>query len=167
MKLASGVAPVARLISAGVPVGLGTDGCASNNDMDLFSEMDSAAKLQKVSALDPGVLDAATALRMATRDGARAIGLEDRIGSIETGKAADIIVVDTRKPRLTPAYDPFSVVVYAACGADVRDVIVAGKVVVRDGRLETIDLSDLFQEVERVCRGIENAFSGAIPPRTR
>ncbi len=167
MKLASGIAPAARLIGAGIPVGLGTDGCASNNDLDLFSEMDSAAKLQKVTALDPGLLDAPTALRMATREGAKAVGLGDFIGSIETGKAADIIVVDTRKPRLTPAYDPYSLLVYAACGADVRDVIVAGKAVVREGRLTTVDLFALLQEAEKVCKTIEKSFPRPIPLRTR
>jgi len=167
MKLGSGIAPVAKLVSAGIPMGLGTDGCASNNDLDLFSEMDTTAKLQKVASLDPGILDAATVLRMATIDGAKAVGLEDFIGSIETGKAADIIVVDTKKPRLTPAYDPFSLLVYSACGADVRDVIVSGKLVVRDGRLQTLDLSGLLTETEKICEKIRKSFGKPIPPQTR
>ena len=161
MKLASGIAPVMDLISAGVCVGLGTDGCASNNDLDLFSEMDSAAKLQKVASLNPDALDAATVLRLATIEGARAIGLHDRIGSIEVGKAADIIVVDTKKPRLTPAYDPYSLLVYAACGADVRHVLIAGKPVVTDGKLQTLDFGALRLEAEAVFTSIRK---GLPPP---
>ncbi len=167
MKLGSGIAPVAKLLAAGIPVGLGTDGCASNNDLDLFSEMGSAAKLQKVATLNPGTLDARTVLRMATLEGARTIGMEERIGSIETGKEADLIVLDTRKPRLTPAYDPFSLLVYSACGADVRDVIVAGKVVVQDGRLQSLDLEDLLREAEKVCGSIRKTVRRVTPPRTR
>ena len=116
MKLASGIAPVAELIGRGVCVGLGTDGCSSNNNLDLFAEMDMAAKLHKASSLDPTVLDAATVLRMATIDGARALGLDRQIGSLEVGKKADLIIIDTRKPHLTPMYNPVSHLVYAVGG---------------------------------------------------
>jgi 5-methylthioadenosine/S-adenosylhomocysteine deaminase len=131
MKLASGIAPVTGMLEAGITVSLGTDGCASNNNLDLFGEMGTAAKLHKVATGDPTALDAASVLKMATIDGARAIGLADRIGSLEIGKQADMIVLDTRSPHLTPMYHPESHIVYAAGGADVRHVLVAGRPVVR------------------------------------
>jgi len=135
MKLASGIAPIPKLIKLGVPVGLGTDGCASNNDQDLFSEMDMAAKLHKVALLDPCVMDARTTLRMATIEGAKAIGLDSVTGSIEKGKRADIILVDRARPHMTPMYDPYSGLVYSAKAADVNLVMVDGRVLVRDGDL--------------------------------
>ena len=123
MKLGSGIAAVARMLEKGLTVGLGTDGCASNNDLDLFGEMDTAAKLAKVANLDPTVLDARSVLKMATIEGARVIGLEDGVGTIEVGKKADIIIVDTNTPHMTPIYNPYSQLVYSATGGDVRDGI--------------------------------------------
>ncbi|MBW1647258.1 MAG: amidohydrolase [Deltaproteobacteria bacterium] len=146
MKLASGVAPLPELLAAGVTVGLGTDGCASNNDLDLFGEMDTVAKLHKVQRLDPTVMDAATVLRLATIEGARVLGLAHRIGSLETGKRADLIVVDTRQPHLTPLYNPVSHLVYAARSADVRHTVIDGRLVMRDRRLLTIDLASLLDQ---------------------
>ena len=134
MKLASGIAPVPGLIKMGVPVGLGTDGCASNNDHDLFSEMDMAAKLHKVALLDPCVMDARTTLKMATIEGAKAIGLDKITGSIENGKRADIILVDLDKPHAIPMYDPYSSIVYSAKSSDVTLVMVDGRILVRDGK---------------------------------
>jgi 5-methylthioadenosine/S-adenosylhomocysteine deaminase len=128
MKLASGVAPVPDMVAAGLTVGLGTDGCASNNDQDMFSEMDTAAKLHKAVRLDPCVMDARTCLKMATIDGAKALGLGDVTGSIGPGKAADIIVVDTTGLHMTPMHDPYSGLVYAARASDVFWVMVDGKV---------------------------------------
>ncbi|MCG8549872.1 MAG: amidohydrolase [Desulfobacterales bacterium] len=128
MKLAAGVAPVPDMAEAGLTVGLGTDGCASNNDQDMFSEMDTAAKLHKVVRLDPCVMDARTCLKMATIDGAKALGLGDITGSIRPGKAADIIVVDTRGLHMTPMHDPYSGIVYAARASDVMLTMVDGKV---------------------------------------
>jgi 5-methylthioadenosine/S-adenosylhomocysteine deaminase len=147
MKLGSGVAPVDRLLAAGVTVGLGTDGCASNNDLDLFCEMDTAAKLHKVMGMNPTLLDARTVLKMATIDGARAIGLGDKIGSLEPGKQADIIVIDTNQPHLTPLYHPASHLVYAARGADVRDVMIGGRMVVRSRQLLTLDVEEVMASV--------------------
>ncbi len=135
MKLASGIAPVPKLIEKGVPVGLGTDGCASNNDHDLFAEMDTAAKLHKVALLDPCVMDARTTLKMATIQGAKAIGLDHITGSIEKGKRADIVLVDMDKPHVIPMYDPFSSLVYSAKASDVSLVMVDGKVLVRKGKI--------------------------------
>ncbi len=147
MKLAAGIAPVPTFLDAGITVGLGTDGCASNNDLDLFQEMDTVAKLHKVHILDPTVMDALTVLRMATTEGARAIGLGSVIGSLEKGKEADLIVLDAQKPHLVPMYNPVSQVVYAARGSDVRDVMVAGRLLVREGQLTEMDLGDILKKV--------------------
>ena len=155
MKLASGIAPVVHMRAGGITVGLGTDGAASNNDLSLFGEMGTAAKLHKVTTGDPTALDAASVLKMATIDGARAIGLEKRIGSLETGKQADIIILDTRAAHLTPLYHPESHIVYAAGGADVRHVMVAGKLLVRDRRLLTIDIDAVMDRVNRIARNIQ------------
>jgi 5-methylthioadenosine/S-adenosylhomocysteine deaminase len=144
MKLASGIAPVSRLISAGVTVGLGTDGCASNNNLDMFLEMDSAAKLQKISLTDPAALDALTVLKMATCNGANVLGFGDITGSLEPGKKADIIVVDTHKPHLTPLYNPYSHLVYAASGSDVRHSIINGQLVMEDRQMLTLNLTNIL-----------------------
>lgn len=149
MKLASGVAPVPRMQDYDIVVGLGTDGCASNNDQDMLLEMDMAAKLHKVNQLDPTVLDARTAVRMATIQGARALGMDRQIGSIEAGKEADLIILDLAQPHLTPMYHPESHIVYAAKGTDVRDVMIAGRWVVRDRRLLTIDMDKVMQEARK------------------
>jgi 5-methylthioadenosine/S-adenosylhomocysteine deaminase len=149
MKLAAGCAPIPDLMAAGVTVGLGTDGCASNNTLDLFQEMDTAAKLHKVQRLDPTLMDAQTVVKMATIGGARAIGLGHRVGSLEPGKLADVIVLHTAVPHLTPVYHPASLLVYTATGHDVRHVIVAGRTVVRDTRLLTLDVPQLLNDVRR------------------
>ncbi len=156
MKLGSGVAPVARMLAAGITVGIGTDGCASNNDLDLFQTMDMTAKLQKVANLDPTVLSAETVIRMATIDGARALGLDGEIGSIETGKQADLILIDTRQPHLTPIHHPASAVVYAAKGSDVQTVMVAGRMVVKERRLLTIDVAEAMDQVALTVRVLKN-----------
>lgn len=147
MKLAAGIAPLPALLAAGVRVALGTDGCASNNDLDLFGEMDTAAKLHKVKSLNPEIMDAAGVVRMATCQGARALGLDQEVGSLEKGKRADLILVDSQQAHLTPLYHPASHLVYAARGADVRDVMIDGRWVVRDRRLLTLDLDKLLREV--------------------
>lgn len=144
MKLASGIAPVSRLISAGTTVGLGTDGCASNNNLDMFLEMDSLAKLQKIASADPTALDAVTVLKMATSHGAEALGFGNITGSIELGKKADIIVVNTRKPHLTPMYNPYSHLVYAANGADVQHTIINGRLVMEDRHLLALNLPQVL-----------------------
>ncbi|MGE5256755.1 MAG: amidohydrolase [Hyphomicrobiales bacterium] len=156
MKLASGIAPVPQLLEAGVCVGLGTDGAASNNNLDLFLEMDTAAKLHKVHRLDPTVLDAGTVLRMATIDGARALGLSDRIGSLEPGKQADVIILDTRKPHLVPMYHPASQLVYAARGSDVDAAVINGRIVMEHGRILTFDVGQAMEDVNRIAAEIAN-----------
>jgi 5-methylthioadenosine/S-adenosylhomocysteine deaminase len=154
MKLASGVAPVPCLLKEGICVGLGTDGCASNNDLDLFLEMDTVAKLHKVKTLDPTAMDARTVLRMATIQGARALGLDESIGSLEKGKKADLIIIDTHKPHLTPMYNPVSHLVYAAMGSDVRTSIINGAIVMEDGHLKTINLKNVLNNVTRIANEI-------------
>ena len=160
MKLASGIAPIPDLLSRKVCVGLGTDGCASNNDLSLFGEMGMAARLHKAATGDPTAADAMAVLKMGTLDGARAIGLGDRIGSLETGKRADIIVLDTDVPHLTPLYRPESHLVYAASGADVRDVMIDGVLLVKDRRLLTIDIDAVMGQVNRIARNIQHGNVG-------
>jgi 5-methylthioadenosine/S-adenosylhomocysteine deaminase len=163
MKLGSGVACVPALIKRGIPIGLGTDGCASNNDLDLFLEMGMTAKLQKVKTGDPTVADARTVMAIATIRGAEAIGLGSLIGSIEVGKRADIIVIDTCKPHLTPIYHPYSHLVYAASGSDVNDVIIDGKVVMKDRELKMIDIEQVMEAVQCLAAMVP---SGATSPKT-
>jgi 5-methylthioadenosine/S-adenosylhomocysteine deaminase len=149
MKLASGVAPVARMLELGLTVGLGPDGPAgSNNDLNMFEEMDLAAKLQKVMTLDPETLPASTALEMATIRGARVLGMEKEIGSLEPGKRADMIVVRLDRPNAVPMYDAVSQMVYALKADDVRDVMVNGKPVVSDGRILTLNQAQILQKAE-------------------
>ena len=149
MKLASGVAPVVRMLELGMAVGLGPDGPAgSNNDFNMFEEMDLAAKLQKVTRMDPRALPASAALDMATIGGAKALGMEKEIGSIEPGKRADLIVIRTDRPNAQPLYDVVSQVVYALKASDVRDVMVNGRPVVGDGRILTLNPAAVMQKAE-------------------
>ena len=154
MKLASGIAPVEKYLGAGITVGLGTDGCASNNNLDLFQEMDTAAKLHKASTLDPTVMDARTVIRMATSMGAGAIGLGDVTGSLEIGKQADVIIIDTAKPHMTPLYHAASQIVYAAKASDVRTVMVAGEVIMAGGTIVTLDVERILTEVKKIASRI-------------
>jgi 5-methylthioadenosine/S-adenosylhomocysteine deaminase len=133
MKLASGIAPVSRLLAAGVPVGLGSDGAASNNRLDLIQEMRHAALLAKVGSLDATVVPAHTALRMATLDGARALGMDDRIGSIETGKFADLCAIDLAPIACQPCFDPVSHLVYVCGRENVSHVWIGGETRVDKG----------------------------------
>jgi 5-methylthioadenosine/S-adenosylhomocysteine deaminase len=146
MKLASGAAPVIGLQKAGVVVGLGTDGAASNNDLDMFEAMRQAAFLHKLVTKDPRALPAQTALRMATIDGARTLGLDRQIGSLEAGKRADLIVVSMRSARQTPMYDPLSHLVYVTRGDDVRTMVVNGRIVMRDRRVLTLNEAEVLSE---------------------
>ena len=150
MKLASGAAPVRDMLAEGMRLGLGTDGAASNNDLDMFEEMLTAAFLAKHTTGDPTVAPAAAVLEMATLGGARALGMEDRIGSLEMGKRADLVVVGLDEPRLHPLYDPVSHLVYAAKGADVRDVMVEGRVIMRDRHVLTLDEKAVIAEADRL-----------------
>jgi len=139
LKLASGFAPIAKLRAAGVNVAIGTDGAASNNDLDLFGELRNAALLAKCVAGDPSAIPAQDALHMATLAGARALGLDGEIGSLEKGKQADFIAVDLSAPNTQPIYDVISQLAYAVHAAQVSDVFVAGRVLLRNKQLQTID----------------------------
>jgi len=154
MKLASGVAPIPKLLEKGVTVGLGTDGCASNNDMDMFMEMDTAAKIHKATTGDPTVMDAKAVLRMATIEGAKVLGLEDKIGSIEVEKCADMIILDMKKPHLTPLYNYYSQIVYSASGSDVSTVIIDGKILMKERRLLNMDIYDIMERVRKIADAI-------------
>lgn len=147
LKLASGLCPVAELFDVGVNVALGTDGAASNNDLDMLSEMRTAALLAKGVSGDPTIVPAHQALRMATINGARALGLEDTTGTITPGKCADLVAVDLNHVNTQPTYDPVTQLVYSASRDQVSDVWVNGNQVVRHGKLETIDLKTLFSRV--------------------
>lgn len=154
MKLASGISPVPLMMERGVVVGLGTDGCASNNDLDLFGEMDMAAKLHKVHLLDPTAMGAHAVVHMATKGGARVLGLDHIIGSLEVGKQADLILIDISQPHLVPMYRPESHLVYAIKGADVRDVMIAGQWVVQDRRVLTMDVDSILDHVRKMGSSI-------------
>ena len=148
MKLGSGVAPVTEMLEGGVSVSLGADGAPCNNRLDMFTEMRTAALLQKVSR-GADALPAARVLRMATRGGARALGLEDEVGSLEVGKRADLTVVELGRLHTTPVPDVVSTVVYAAEARDVRDVLIDGRVVLRGGELQTLDEREVVAEAAR------------------
>ncbi|HXJ40538.1 MAG TPA: amidohydrolase family protein [Bryobacteraceae bacterium] len=140
MKLASGAAPVVEMLRRGIAVGLGTDGPAgSNNDFDMLEEADLAAKLQKLVRSDPEALPARQSLELATIGGARVLGLEKEIGSLENGKRADVIAIDIDVPNAVPMFDVYSQVVYALKGSNVLDVVINGREVVRDKRSVTLD----------------------------
>jgi len=159
MKLCAGMARVTRMADMGIPLALGTDGCASNNNLDLFQEMDTAAKLSKVADLDPVALDAKRVLEMATIGGAEVLDLGEEIGTLEKGKRADMIIIDLHSPHLCPLYDPLSALVYAASGADVRDVIVDGRVLMRDRAFTTLDPGDIMEEMKVLGRKIHQAWT--------
>jgi 5-methylthioadenosine/S-adenosylhomocysteine deaminase len=161
MHLGAGIAPLCELLYAGVPVGLGTDGCASNNTLDLFQTMDITAKLHKVRDMQPTAADAQTVLTLATRGGARAIGLENEIGSLEVGKKADLIIIDTGQPHLVPMYHPVSQLVYAARGSDVTTVVVDGHRVVQDRQPLTLDAGPIMDRVVTLARTIKERDASA------
>jgi 5-methylthioadenosine/S-adenosylhomocysteine deaminase len=157
MKLASGTAPVPEYLTAGVAVGLGTDGAASNNDLDMFEAMRQAAFLHKLTTKDPRVVSARVALEMATRGGARVIGREAALGSLQVGKLADVIVVRMDRPRQTPMYDPISHLVYTTRGDDVETTIVNGRVLMRDGKVLTLDEPNVLQAARAAAAQVRAA----------
>ena len=153
MKLASGVAPVPKLLAAGATVGLGTDGAASNNNLDMLEEARLAALLHKLAGKDPTLVTARQALEMATRGSAKALGLDDRVGQIKVGMKADLAMLDFEQAHLFPPHDVVSHLVYAARAGDVRTVFVNGRAVMVDGKLETMDEGEIFGQVrERLKR---------------
>jgi 5-methylthioadenosine/S-adenosylhomocysteine deaminase len=160
MKLASGVAPVPDMLRHGVTVGLGTDGCASNNNLDMFQEMDTAAKLHKVHRLDATVMNAETVLRMATCEGAKALGMGHLVGSLTPGMKADLILLGLNKPHLIPLYHPYSHLVYAANGADVDTVFINGRPVMENRRLLTIDENEAMTRVRAIALRVKQSLKG-------
>jgi 5-methylthioadenosine/S-adenosylhomocysteine deaminase len=159
MKLASGVASISTMLKKGVVVGLGTDGCASNNNLDMFQEMDTAAKLEKSARLDPTVMSARTVVRMATCKGAEILGMDSLIGTLRVGKKADLCILDMNKPHLTPLYDEYSHLVYAVNGSDVDTVLINGKVVMHNRKLLTIDEYEAMQHVREIAVRISESLS--------
>ncbi len=159
MKLGAGIAPVQQYLDRGIRVGLGTDSCASNNDLDLFQELSRTARLHKQHNHDPSVLPAEKVVRLATRDGAEVLGMGDHVGSIEPGKHADLIAVDLARPHAVPLYHPYSHLAYSASGADVDLVVIGGDVVVRDGRLVNGQLDELLAKIRELSAAIR-----AFPP---
>jgi 5-methylthioadenosine/S-adenosylhomocysteine deaminase len=157
MKLASGTAPVTGYLEAGIALGLGTDGAASNNDLDMFEAMRTASLLHKMQTNDPRAVGARVALRMATIDGARALGMDRRIGSLEVGKRADIIVVGMSSARQTPMYDPISHLVYTTRGSDVQTTVVDGKVLMRNRKVLTLDEAAVLQEARLLSEKVKLA----------
>ncbi|MCH7830221.1 MAG: amidohydrolase [Proteobacteria bacterium] len=159
MKIASGISPVTEMLQAGVLIGLGTDGAASNNDLDMWEEMRLASLLQKVDRMDPQALSASTVLTMATRGGATAIGLGDTIGSIEIGKRADIIQIDFGDVHHVPTYDVISHLVYVTDEQDVVTVIVDGQVLMRDREILTIDTKRVAAQANALAAKIQSALN--------
>lgn len=154
LKLASGIPRMPELLRAGVTVGLGTDGTASNNDLDLWAELRLAALLYKVTGGDPTSIPAREALRLATRGGAKALGMDHLVGSLEPGKRADLLLIDFDRPHLAPVYDVASHLAYAVNKADVATVVVQGKVVVRNHRVTTVDEGEAIARVREVAAKI-------------
>lgn len=160
MKLASGMAPIVELMDEGVVVGLGTDGAASNNNLDMFDEMDSVAKFHKAVRNDPTVMDAKTVVKMATIDAAKVMMKEKEIGSLEVGKIADIIILDLDRPHLTPLYNVYSHLVYSAGGSEVDTVIINGKLIMENRDILTIDEDEIIDQANHLAERIKNEVKG-------
>lgn len=152
MKLASGIAPVPQMLAAGLAVGIGTDGASSNNDLDMLQETRTCAFLHKVNTMDPTVLPAAQALKMATKIGAQALRLDKQIGSLAPGYKADLILIDLDKPHMTPRYDILANLVYAGQASDVDTVIIDGRIIMEGRRLLTIDEDEILHQCKNIAR---------------
>ena len=159
MKLASGFAPIGKFLKAGVNVCLGTDGCASNNNLDMFREMSFAAKIHKGYSGDPVTVNCEDVLRMSTINGAKAFNVDNVTGSIAVGKSADLIVIDFNQAHLLPVYNYTSHLVYAASGRDVTDTMVAGKWLMKDREIKVIDEQEVFAKVEEISAKIKKIIS--------
>ncbi|KAF8850851.1 atrazine chlorohydrolase/guanine deaminase [Acephala macrosclerotiorum] len=170
-KLASGICRLPELLNSGVNVGLGTDGAPCNNTNDLLQEMKFAAIIHKAKSYDPTMINAEQVMEMATINGAKALGLQDSIGSLEVGKKADFVAIDMRKVHLQPYFSAVSAVVYCATGKDVEMVIVDGKVVVKAGKLTTMDEEEVWKEADvrahQILKraGLENKVKGRWPTK--
>ncbi|RLE56155.1 MAG: hypothetical protein DRJ30_02710 [Candidatus Methanomethylicota archaeon] len=149
LKLASGISPIYKLIDAGITVSLGTDSACSNNALDMFETMKAAALIQKGLTMNPTVISADEALKMATVKGAEALNWSSQIGRLEIGMKADIIAVELDKPHLTPLYNEISHIVYAAKGLDVKHVMVDGKIIMENYKIKTVDEEEIMKEAEK------------------
>jgi 5-methylthioadenosine/S-adenosylhomocysteine deaminase len=159
MMIASGVAPVPEMRAAGVAVGLGTDGPAgSNNDLDLMEEIDLAAKLAKISKMDPLALNAKAVVEMATIDGARALHMEKDIGSLEAGKKADLALISLEEPNAVPMYDIYAQIAYSLKGSDVETVVIGGRVVMRNRKLLTVDEPAVLQKAREYGEAVKKSL---------
>ena len=156
MKIASGVAPIPGLMEAGAKIGIGTDGPASNNDLDMFDEMRTTAFLHKLNSDDPTVMDAQSVVKLATIDGARVLGMDGQIGSLEIGKKADIIILDMKKPHAHPRYNIYSLIVYSLKSSDVETVIVDGKIVMKNRNIINIEEDVLYERIDSLATEIRN-----------
>ncbi|WP_414663417.1 amidohydrolase [Horticoccus sp. 23ND18S-11] len=162
IKSAKGVAPALKMFNAGLRVGLGTDGPMSGNTLDIIGQLGYVAKLHKLDNHDRNVMLAVTVVEMATRGGARALHLEDRIGSLETGKLADVILIDRDATHMIPFYDAYSTLVYAAGPRDVRTTIIHGRVVMEDRKVLTVDVADVAAHMRTIAAGISAAVAKGI-----
>lgn len=156
LKLASGFAPVPRMLKAGIKVALGTDGAASNNDLSILGELSTAAKVHKAVSEDPTVIDSKTALLMATRNGAEILGLGDKIGSLKPGKKADLVIANLKSPHLMPLYDIYSHIAYCMSASDIETVMVNGRIVVENRKLITADESEIILKARAWQEKIKN-----------
>ena len=157
--IASGVSPVPEMRAAGVAVGLGTDGPAgSNNDLDLMEEIDLAAKLAKISKMDPLALNAKAVVEMATIDGARALHMEKEIGSLEVGKKADLVLISLNEPNAVPMYDVYAQIAYSLKGSDVDTVVIGGRVVMRERKLLTIDEPAVIEKAREYGAAVKKSL---------
>jgi len=164
MKLASGIAAVPKWLAHGMRAGLGTDGAASSNDLDMFEAMRLAALLHKVGNMDPQAIPAKVALELATRRGAEALGLADRIGSLEAGKQADVITVTMDGARQTPMFDAISHLVYVSHGDDVRTTIVAGHILMRDRQVTSLRRAEVLRDARAMAERVRQAVAPVSAP---
>ena len=159
MKLASGIAPVSKLMDNGICVSLGTDGASSNNNLDLIEEMKTASLLQKVSTLDPNVLNSDETIAMATIKGAEALGMDSEIGSVEVGKKADLILIDTNSANMTPDSSKLSSnIVYAANGSNVDTTICDGKILMENRKLTFLDEDEILRKAKKAIKELKEAI---------
>ncbi|MEN8142829.1 MAG: amidohydrolase family protein, partial [Thermodesulfobacteriota bacterium] len=158
MKLASGIAPLEKICSAGIPVALGTDSSASNNNLDMFGELATGAKVHKASTLDPTALPAGKIIEMVTSGGAGVLGMQEECGLLKSGMLADIIIIDLNKPHLTPRYESNSLLTYAATGSDVKTSIIGGRIVLENRLIQTIDLQETIDKVNEMAKKIRSAI---------
>lgn len=154
MKLASGVAQVPKFLEKNIKVGIGTDGVASNNNLDLFQDLRTAAFVHKLVNENPSVVTAKELVKIATIGGAEVLGMENEIGSLEKGKKADLIIVDLQKPHLFPIYDIYSHIVFSMTGSDVETSIVNGKIVMENRKIKAVDLINLSGEIQQIANEI-------------